>query len=483
VHVHADLISLAAVILVALVCGLVFTRLRQPALVGYLLSGIVLGPSGFGLVAARDQVTFLAELGVLLLLFLVGMELSLRSFRAILGVALAAAGLQIVCATGIMWLFAAGLDWPLGVATLLGFAVALSSTAVAVKMLEDLNILRTQVGQLTVAILIAQDLAIVPMMLILGLFADTGGGWTDGLIKIGLSVVLLGLLVWYLSRRSKVDLPFSGALARSPELRPLYGLTLCFGAATVTGLLGLSAAYGAFLAGLMVGNSTARRSLMRGVQSVQSILIMVFFLSVGLLIDLTYVWNNIGTVLLILFIVTVVKSAFNIGILMLLREPWPHAFISGVMLAQVGEFSFLLGSVGLSAGLIDADGYQLVVTITAFTLIITPLWLATARRLLRIAVARAATMQEMIARLKEGGMRAMWATTRARPMPDVLAQRIFGRPRRRSVREMLEPNPAKELPEEIEILEPEAGAGPPKEKPKRAKKADKPAGEAPPTSD
>lgn len=445
VRVHDDLISLAAVILVALVCGLVFTRLRQPALVGYLLSGIVLGPSGFGLVDAREQITFLAELGVLLLLFLVGMELSLRSFRAILGVALAAAGLQIVCATGIMWLFAAALGWPLGVAILLGFVVALSSTAVAVKMLEDLNILRTRVGQLTVAILIAQDLAIVPMMLVLGLFA--GGGITGGLFKIALSVLLLGLLVWYLSRRSKVDLPFSGILARSPELRPLYGLTLCFGAATLTGLLGLSAAYGAFLAGLMVGNSTARRSLMHGIQSVQSILIMVFFLSIGLLIDLGYVWDNIGKVLLILFIVTVVKSAFNIGILMLLREPWPHAFISGVMLAQIGEFSFLLGGVGLSSGLIDADGHQLIVTITAFTLIVTPLWLATARRLLRIAVARANSVEEMIARVKEGGFQAVWATTKARPMPAMLASRVLGRPRRKSVLEVLEPQPEDETPE------------------------------------
>ncbi len=159
--------------------------------------------------------------------------------------------------------------------------------------------------------------------------------------------------------------------------------------------------------------------------------------------------------LLILFIVTVVKSALNIGILILLREPWPHAFISGVMLAQIGEFSFLLGSVGLSTGLIETDGYQLVVTITAFTLIITPLWLATARRLLRIAVARAATMQEMIERLKEGGLRAVWRTARARPMPDVLAQRIFGRPRRRTVRTVLEPQPETKLPEEIEILDPE----------------------------
>jgi len=438
VHVSADLISLAAVILVALVCGLVLTRLRQPALVGYLLSGIVLGPSGFGLVEIRDAIGFLADLGVLLLLFLVGMELSLRSFRAIWGVALAAAALQILCATAVMGLFAAALGFPLAVAVLMGFVVAVSSTAVAVKMLEQLNILRTQVGQITVGILIAQDLAIVPMMLILGLFAGTGD-IALGLGKIALSLFLLAALVWYLSRRERVRLPLAGVLVASPELRPLYGLTLCFGAATLTGLIGLSAAYGAFLAGLVVGNSTARNILLRSVRSIQDILIMVFFLSIGLLIDLDYVWANIGTVLLILFIITVVKTGFNIGVLILLREPWQHAFIAGVLLAQIGEFSFLLGGIGRDSGLIDAAGFQLIVTITAFTLIVTPLWLATARRLLRIAVAGAVTIEEMTARLRAGGIKAMWSACKARPVPSPLASRVFGRPHRRSVRAPREP--------------------------------------------
>ncbi len=460
-HLHADLISLAAVILVALLCGLLFTRLRQPALVGYLLSGIVLGPSGFGLVDAREHISFLADLGVLLLLFLVGMELSLRSFRAILGVALAAAGLQILCATAIMGLVSFFLGLPVGVAVLLGFVVALSSTAVAVKMLENLNILRTQVGQLTVAVLIAQDLAIVPMMLILGLFTGDGAV-LPGIVKIGLSILLLGGLVWFLSRRASVVLPFTRALVHSAELRPLYGLTFCFGAATLTGLLGLSAPYGAFLAGLVVGNSTARRTLRRSVGSVQEVLVMVFFLSIGLLIDLRFVWDNIGTVLLILFIVTVVKSALNIGILMLLREPWPHAFISGIMLAQIGEFSFLLAVVGSNSGLLDADGYQLVVTVTAVTLIVTPLWLATARRLLRIALTRAATWREVAGRIWAGGIKAMWLATKGRDIPSGLLLRILGRPHHKSVRDVLESAESEHPPP----TEPPAEAG--KDKPAEA---------------
>ncbi|MCW8835424.1 MAG: cation:proton antiporter [Rhodospirillales bacterium] len=429
-HMHAQLLPLVAVLSVALAAGMVFTRLRQPALVGYLLTGIVLGPSGFALVQTREYVSFLADLGVLLLLFIVGMELSLRGFRAIWKIAVAAAFLQIGGAVLIMWIASHIFGWSTGTAILLGFVTAVSSTAVVIKMLEDMNLLRTQVGQLTVGVLIAQDLAIIPMILVIGILS--GGGDVDvagGFAKIVLSIVLLVLLVLFLSRREKVSLPFSRALARSSELRPLYGTALCFGAATASGFLGLSPVYGAFLAGLVVGNSSARRIIFRGVQPLQNILVMVFFVSIGLLIDLSFVADHLGQVLLILFFVTIGKTVLNIGILMLLREPWPHAFISGLMLAQIGEFSFLLGTIGLQSGLINADEFQLVITVTAFTLIVSPLWLTAARRMLRIAVAGAAGLGDVAVRLKRGGVKAILRAASDRPLPSGLAFRVFGKPR------------------------------------------------------
>lgn len=438
-HVHDDLISLSVIILAALVFGSVFNRLRQPALVGYLLCGFVLGPSGFGLVETRAPITFLADLGVLLLLFVVGMELSLRSFRAVLGIALGAAVLQIGCAVGIMWLLAFALGWSPGVAVLLGFVVALSSTAVVVKMLEQLNLLRTQVGQVTLAVLIAQDLAIVPMMLVLNLIAGESGA-IGGAFSIVVSVLLLALLVWFLSRREKMQIPFGDRLAESPELRPLFALVLCFGAATLTGLFGLSAPYGAFLAGLVIGNSTIRSALLQDSKPFENLLIMVFFISVGLLIDLAFVWANIGQVLTILFVVIVVKTAINVGILKLLGEIWPNAFLAGVLLGQIGEFSFLLGIVGLEVGLIDADGQQLIITVAAFTLMITPLWLTVAQRLQRISIAGASSLGEIAERLRAGGIKAVWLSARARPLPPGLAFRKFGRPHQRSVLDVIDSN-------------------------------------------
>ena len=418
---HPALLSVVIVAFIALITGMVFARFRQPALVGYILTGLLLGPSGIGVIENRESIAFLAELGVLLLLYVVGMELSLRGFRAVWLIATVTTGLQIAAAVGIMFLISRFFGWSPATAVLLGFVVA-------VKMLQELNILQTQVGQLTVAILIAQDLAIVPMMLITGSMAGEASGFT-GLYKVILAVLLLAAIVWFLGRRKKVSLPFAAALAGSLDLRPLYGLVLCFGAALATEFLGLTAAYGAFLAGLLVCNSSARRTIGRSIKPVQSLLIMVFFVSVGLLIDLSFVWRHFGEVALIIFVVTVVKTALNIGILTLLREPWPHAFISGVMLAQIGEFSFLLGAAGQARGLIDATEFQLIVAVTAFSLVVSPIWLTAARRLLRVALTGATSVRQMLSRIREGGVKAVWFAANTRVMPSALALRILGRPR------------------------------------------------------
>jgi CPA2 family monovalent cation:H+ antiporter-2 len=382
---YSELTGLAVVVLVAAVCGVAMTRLGQPAIVGYILAGVLLGPSGVGLVQNRDQIGTLAELGVLLLLFFIGMELSLRAFKGVWRTALIATVLQIAGSVGVTLVLSTLLGWPLGFAVLLGFVVALSSTAVVIKMLEDMNILRTPVAQITVGVLIAQDLAFVPMIIAVDTLAGDAFEWT-AVAKIAGSVVVLTLLIRYLSRRRRIRIPFAKAVAGHRDLTPLRGLALCFAAAAVTGLMGLSAAYGAFLAGLVIGSSTERAEFVRSIQPIQSILMMVFFMSIGLLIDLGFIWDNIGTVLLILFIVTVLKTGLNIGVLRVAGQPWAHAYITGILLAQIGEFSFLLGEAGVRAGLVGPAERNLIVAVTALSLVVSPLWQVCARRLQRIAI-------------------------------------------------------------------------------------------------
>lgn len=382
---HSDITGIAVVVVAALLGGLGMERLKQPAILGYMVAGVLLGPSALGLVKDQGQIGVLAELGVLMLLFVIGMELSLRVFKRIWRLTAAAAGLQIVASTGVFMLMTTVFGWPVPMAVLLGFVVAMSSTAVAIKILQDSGELKTRSGRIAVGVLISQDLAVVPMMLIIGVLGAGGFDWVSVLRILG-SVGLLGALVWYLGGRRSVELPIPELNGKKrEELGPLMAITFCFGAAAISGLLGVSAAYGAFVAGLVIGNSNLKKTLSSEVRPIQSILMMVFFLSIGLLIDLNYIWANLGAVLIILFMVTVFKTVLNVAIFRALGQAWPVAVVSGIVLAQIGEFSFLLAGVGVASGVIPPETSRLVIAVTVLSLLMSPIWTITARRLHAVA--------------------------------------------------------------------------------------------------
>ncbi len=389
---HLDtLTSVALVTTVALLCGLLLIRLRQPAIVGYILAGVVLGPTGLQMVSNTETVQVLAELGVITLLFLIGMELNLRSFKAVYKTALSAVTLQIIVALLVFWLLGYILDWSLERVTVFAFATAISSTAVAIKILEETDDLRTPVGRTTVSILIAQDLAMIPMLLIISAFGAQASsdavGWAIAL-KLILSMGFLGGVGWFLSRRDRVTIPLSGWMLARPEVLPLAALAFCFTWAMLSGVLGLSTAYGAFVAGLIIGNSNVRAALHKAAEPIQTVLLMVFFLSIGLLIDIDFILVHWQSVLLVLGIVTLLKTTVNVAILHWLGEPWDRAFHSGVVMGQIGEFSFILVAAGLASQVISPEGYRLMIAVIALSLMISPMWLAIARRLHDITLGR-----------------------------------------------------------------------------------------------
>jgi CPA2 family monovalent cation:H+ antiporter-2 len=375
-----QLTGMAFVIVAATLCGVAMTRLRQPAIVGYIIAGVLLGPSGLGLVTDRAQVGALAELGVLMLLYFIGMELSLRSFRITWRIGLFSTLIQIGASLAAMLAVQQYMGWPLGYAVFFGFVVALSSTAVAVKMLDDVGELRTRVGRTAISVLIAQDLAVAPMLLIVGGLSGGEFQWTV-VLKVAVSVgLLIAVTAWFGSRRRVNLLPFK-LVVGNIDLLPLAAIGWCFGFAALGGLTGLSPAYGAFFAGLLVGNSAQKHAVESVAQPIQSILLMVFFLSIGLLIDLNYMWDNLVLVLGLWFFVSVFKTALNTFILQLMGEQPQRAFMTSLSLAQVGEFSFVLGATALSHNVITPDLHRLVVAITVVSLVTSPLWMHTVRRL------------------------------------------------------------------------------------------------------
>ncbi|MEO9787239.1 MAG: cation:proton antiporter, partial [Aurantimonas coralicida] len=326
------LTAIAFVIVVAVNAGLGLMRLRQPPLVGFILAGVLLGPSALGVIStSNENVTMLAEMGVLMLLFFIGMELSLKAFVASLKPAVQIAGGQLIAAMVISFGLMAISEATLAEAIILGFIIALSSTVVAMKMLEDIGELRQEPGRIAVAVLIAQDLAVVPMLIVAtSLGGEEAVSWVDVGLKIAVAVAVLGGLLWFLGRRPKLKPSFAPAVENNVEILALGSLAFCFAAASFSGLVGLSPAYGAFIAGLVVGASTLRSPVIHVVEPIQALLLVVFFLSIGLLIDLNYIVENWVLVLVASLFVILAKTVLNILLIRLAGLPHKTAVEAGL---------------------------------------------------------------------------------------------------------------------------------------------------------
>ena len=371
-HTVLGLQEIALVITAALCGGLILERFRQPAILGYILAGVILGPSGLAYIQDVSIIQLFADFGILMVLFVVGISLDLESFKRTMWVSLSVVFGQIAISLLIAFGLSALMGWSLGFSLLLSFVLALSSTAVAVKMLEASHELGSDVGRLTLGALIAQDLAIVPMILILR-DLDHGIQWGVLSLKIMVALGILSVFVWWLSRPRKVPL-FVNFSTERPELPSLVSLSFCFGFATVFGYIGLSVAYGAFLAGLILGNLKERSVILQVIMPIYSVLVMTFFLSVGLFIDISFIWRNLWLIMSLSLSIIVFKTLANFSILRLLRQPWPTTFLAGVMLSQMGEFAFLLISIGMDSRVLSAYAQQLLITLTAISLAISPLW-------------------------------------------------------------------------------------------------------------
>lgn len=383
-HEHG-IVTIAVIAGAALAMGIVFNRLRQPVIAGYILAGVLLGPTGFSLTVDRDLISEIAELGVIMLLFMIGLELSLRSFRRIWRMALTAAAMQIGLAMLVAQTLAAIVGWDFKFALIVGFGLSLSSTAVAIKILDEIGETLTPVGRTTLGVLIAQDLAVVPMLLIVESLGQETISLLSVMGPVVIAVTLLAVVVIALSQSKREHLPWTEWISDDVELAAMVGFGLCFVGAALSGVMGLSPAYGAFVVGLVVGNSLERHKIMAATRPIQSVLLMVFFVSIGLLLDLQFIWDNLVLVAGLLTMVFLIKTVANILILRALGEDWPSANMAGSAMGQVGEFSFLLVAAGASAGLVGGFGSQLMISVIALSLTLSPFWLFTARRMEAVA--------------------------------------------------------------------------------------------------
>lgn len=378
------IVDLVLAVTTAFVGGALAQRLGQPVILGYLLAGVAIGPFTPGPVANAGSVQVLAEIGVAFLMFTLGAEFSFSELKRLGRIAILGGALQILCTMGLGPLLAPllGLTFLQGV--FLGALLALSSTVVALKVLLGRGELGALHGRVALGILIAQDLAVVPMVVVLpSVTAGSEGVLTDlawAAVKAGgvlLGAYLLGARVvpWLLGR---------AAISRTRELFLLSVVALALGTALVTQLAGLSLAFGAFLAGLVVAESEYRTQVIAETLPFRDLFASLFFVSVGMLINPAALLPQAGVVALVSAVVVVGKVAIVAAIVLVLGMPARVALMAGLALAQVGEFSFVLARIGVDRGAIPASLFDLTLATALVTIVLTPALLKAAPFLLRV---------------------------------------------------------------------------------------------------
>jgi monovalent cation:H+ antiporter-2, CPA2 family len=371
-NILRELIILLAV---SLPITYIFHRLKLPALVGFLITGVLIGPYGASVVTATDIVEKLADIGVVLLLFTVGLEFSITDILKSSRTFLIGGGMQVVLTvatvTGISFLFGFSLPQSL----FFGFLASLSSTAVVLKMYADRNEMDTVHGRIVTGILLFQDIAVVPMMLMLPILyeASTIGVVTPQSVMITLGKAALGLIGVYVAARQVVPFLLNQVIRlRNREIFFLLIVLLCLGTAWITYSLGLSLALGAFLAGLIIAESEYNHHIAAEIIPFRDYFASIFFISVGMLLQTDYFAAHWPSVVVVTISLIMTKLVLALITSKALRFPIRTSLLTGFGLAQIGEFSFLLAQEGHAGGLMSDDVFQMFINASILSMFATP---------------------------------------------------------------------------------------------------------------
>lgn len=373
-HLDPLMVTLVSAAFLVLILGLVMRMLGQPPVVAYLLTGVLLGPSGLRVFTDEAQLSRVGAFGVTFLLFFAGLEMSPRSLLERWRVAIGGTLAQVLVSVGVVALVGIWRDWPLPRTVLLGFVISLSSTAVVLGYLSERGGLVGKTGRDVLAVLLAQDVAIVPMLVFVGIL---GGGRLDSgtlvLQAIG-AAIILALVVW-LAVAPKVHLPLGRRLRGDHELQVFAALVICFGLALMTAVFQLSAALGAFVGGMVVGAAREAEWIRNRLEPFRVVFVALFLVSVGLLVDLSFFFAHLPAVVALSLAVFATNTGVNAMIFRWLGDPWPTSLYAGSLLSQIGELSFVLAAVGQQTELITEFAYQITVSVIAVTLIFSPVWI------------------------------------------------------------------------------------------------------------
>lgn len=360
-------------------------KLRITSVLGYLLCGVIIGPFGLGLfieeyhwlthitISETNTVQLLGELGIISMLFMIGMELSFQRLKDLKHYVLGLGSLQIILSGVVIALIAYQFDNGFSVSLLIGASLALSSTAIVMQLLQEKHLGGRKIGTLCFSILLMQDLAVVPIVVLASAF---GGETSQSIASILMESLLIAtgaiVLIYVVGRLVMRPLLHTLSLTRSPEWLMAFSLFVVAASACTTQAAGLSAALGAFLAGLLIAETESAHSIEVIMAPLKGILLGIFFLSIGMMIDLREVWNNTFLIGISVVGIYCIKSVIILPLCRIFNVPLGRSVKAAVMLAQPGEFAFLILSLALSSGLMPREDAQFFLLVTAVSMFVAP---------------------------------------------------------------------------------------------------------------
>jgi monovalent cation:H+ antiporter-2, CPA2 family len=364
--------SVVIIFALSTLVNFLFTKIKVPTILGYLFTGVIVGPSVLGIIGNSQVIDSIAGIGVVMLLFGIGLEFSLNHLLKIRKIVFLGGFLQLVLTVLVTLFISHGYDIDWKGALFVGFLTALSSTAVVLKILQERSELTSNYGRTVLGILIFQDLLLVPLLL----FTPILGGQTTlneySLVMLAAKAVFIIAFIYIGNRWLMPKLLYAVAMTKNQELFMMCTLFICLAVALLTAKLGMSLAFGAFLAGLMISDTQYSHNAFGNLIPLKDLFGSFFFVSIGILLDLDFVFSHPGIVLITVFLVVFFKAIMASGTAFLLGHTFRGTIMVGFALSQVGEFSFLLAKMGLDYQIISSFHYQLFLATAVISMALTP---------------------------------------------------------------------------------------------------------------
>lgn len=376
-----DKILLPVSVLSLLVLLLIFLlkRFKQPYMIAYILAGLLMGPDVAGLFSGAENVEPVGEVGILLLMFFLGIETNIPDQRSLLikpVIAQAAKGLMTLTVVSLAsWIQ----GWTMTTSVIIFILLIFNSTAIVSEYLRKNCELHSEFGRMILNVLLLQDLMLAPVLTIFQLLGGRQISWTQFLCSASASALIFFLLR-AIRKREFIQLKVSNVLADDHDLQVFAGTLLCLGCALLAELAGLSGAIGSFIAGIFIGRINAFKWLEMTLHPFKVFFVALFFVSIGLRLDLDYIGSHWATIFLGTMLLLLVNSLLSTLVFKLLKYPWRSSLYAGALLSQIGEFGILACSLAYKMKIIDQQLFKTGVAITALSLLLSTVWITLVRK-------------------------------------------------------------------------------------------------------